>query len=79
MHRPRCGNGATVGQQFCRSCGLSLDKVAELLGNELPLEPSRADEIARLPERQRKFHEWGGIAGLITFGRLCPKVFGSAV
>lgn len=68
MHCPRCGSSATVGQQFCRSCGLSLDKVAELLGNELPLEPTRAKEIARLRERQRKFHEWGGIAGLITFG-----------
>jgi hypothetical protein len=68
MHCPRCGTSATVGQQFCRSCGLSLDKVAELLGNELPLEPSRANEIARLRERQRKFQEWGGIAGLITFG-----------
>ena len=68
MHCPRCGTSATVGQQFCRSCGLSLDKVAELLDNELPLEPSRANEIARLRERQRKFQEWGGIAGLITFG-----------
>ena len=68
MHCPRCGNSATVGQQFCRSCGLSLDKVAELLGKELPLEPLRASEIARLRERQRKFQEWGGIAGLITFG-----------
>lgn len=68
MHCPRCGTSATVGQQFCRSCGLSLDKVAELLGNELPLEPQRANEIARLRARQRKFQEWGGIAGLITFG-----------
>ena len=68
MHCPRCGNSATAGQQFCRSCGLSLDKVAELLGSELPLEPTRANEIARLQERQRKFQEWGGIAGLITFG-----------
>ena len=68
MHCPRCGTSATVGQQFCRLCGLSLDKVAELLGNELPLEPTRANEIARLRERQRKFQEWSGIAGLITFG-----------
>jgi hypothetical protein len=69
MHCPRCGTNATVGQQFCRSCGLSLEKVAELLGNELPLEAStRQNELARLRERQQKFQEWGGIAGLITFG-----------
>jgi len=43
--------------------------VAELLGNELPLEvSSRQSELARLRERQQKFQDWGGIAGLITFG-----------
>ncbi|HMG72674.1 MAG TPA: hypothetical protein VK582_04165 [Pyrinomonadaceae bacterium] len=69
MHCPRCGTNATIGQQFCRSCGLSLEKVAELLGNEPPFETStRQTELARLRERQQKFKEWGGIAGLITFG-----------
>src|SRR6266851_3652110 len=69
MHCPRCGTNATVGQQFCRSCGLSLERVAELLGNELPLDASiRQNELARLGERQQKFQDWGGIAGLITFG-----------
>jgi hypothetical protein len=69
MHCPRCGTNATIGQQFCRSCGLSLEKVAELLGNELPLEAStRQNELARFRERQQKSQEWGGIAGLITFG-----------
>lgn len=68
MHCPRCGTNATNGQQFCRSCGLSLEKVAELLENE-PAEPSSLiDERARLRERQRKFEQWGGIAGLVTFG-----------
>jgi hypothetical protein len=68
MHCPRCGTNATIGQQFCRSCGLNLEKVAELLGNE-PAEPaSLIDERARLRERQRKFEQWGGIAGLVTFG-----------
>lgn len=68
MHCPRCGTSATVGQQFCRSCGLNLEKVAELLGNELAEPSSSIDERARLRERQRKFEQWGGIAGLITFG-----------
>lgn len=69
MHCPRCGTNATVGQQFCRSCGLSLEKVAELLGDDLTVEPSSSiDERARLRERARKFEQWGGIAGLVTFG-----------
>ena len=67
MHCPRCGTSATVGQQFCRSCGLSLEKVTELLGEEVELS-STIEERARLRERQRKFEQWGGIAGLVTFG-----------
>jgi hypothetical protein len=67
MHCPRCGTNATVGQQFCRSCGLNLEKVTELLGEEVELSSS-IEERARLRERQRKFEQWGGIAGLVTFG-----------
>jgi NMD protein affecting ribosome stability and mRNA decay len=64
MHCPRCGTNATVGQQFCRSCGLNQEKVTELLGDELSVEPlSSNEERARLRERQRKFEQWGGIAG----------------
>ena len=67
MHCPRCGTNATIGQQFCRSCGLNLEKVSELLGAEVELSSS-SDEHARLRERQRKFEQWGRIAGLVTFG-----------
>lgn len=42
--------------------------MALLLGNE-PAEPSSSiDESARLRERARKVEQWGGIAGLVTFG-----------
>jgi hypothetical protein len=69
MHCPRCGTSATSGQQFCRACGLSLEKVAELLGDELEIESaSRASETARLRERQQKFENLAGIVGLTTFG-----------
>ena len=69
MHCPRCGTSATSGQQFCRACGLSLEKVAELLGDELAIESSStASEAARLRERQQKFEKLAGIAGLTTFG-----------
>jgi uncharacterized Zn finger protein (UPF0148 family) len=62
MHCPRCGVNATVGQQFCRSCGLNLEKVTELLGEEAE-SLSSIDERARLRERQRKFEQWAGITG----------------
>ena len=65
MHCPRCGNVAGAGQQFCRTCGLGLEKIAELIGPELD---NPADiETAGLRERQKKLEKWGGIAGLATF------------
>jgi hypothetical protein len=55
--------------QFCRGCGLSLVKVAEILGEEIAIQSSSpAHEAARLRERQQKFEKWAGIAGLATFG-----------
>src|SRR6266576_3498931 len=69
MHCPRCGTTAKAGQQFCRACGLHLDKVADLLGAELDVPSSSAtNEIERLRQRQQKFEDWAGIAGLTTFG-----------
>jgi hypothetical protein len=41
MHCPRCGATAKVGQTFCRACGLSLEKVAALLGEELGRQPTQ--------------------------------------
>ena len=36
MHCPSCGREASIGQQFCRSCGMSLQPVSELLASEFP-------------------------------------------
>jgi hypothetical protein len=69
MHCPRCGTNAAVDQQFCRSCGLNLEKVAEFLGEEL-LAPNAetTNDLARLRERQQKLEQWGGIAAMSTLG-----------
>jgi zinc-ribbon domain len=34
MHCPNCGTKASAGQNFCRACGLSLDRFARLLAEE---------------------------------------------
>ena len=79
MHCPRCGSIATTGQQYCRACGLNLEKVAEAVGEELGLQPAPApDEISRLQELQRKHENWGGKAGMFTFG-LVLLLFGILV
>ena len=36
MHCPSCGSEATMDQNFCRSCGLGLGKVAMLIAEQSP-------------------------------------------
>ena len=67
MHCPRCGTNAAVDQQFCRSCGLNLEKVAEFLGEELLApNPETTNNLARLRERQQKLERSGGIVAPAT-------------
>ena len=69
MHCPRCGTTATTNKQFCRGCGLSLEKIAEILGEEPAIQSSSSNtDAARLRERQKKFENLAGIAGMTTFG-----------
>lgn len=68
MHCPRCATTSTANQQFCRACGLRLDKIAELVGEELVSQTSPGTDLARLRDRQKKLENWAGIAGLSTFG-----------
>jgi len=67
MHCPRCGTTASASQQFCRLCGMNLEKIAELIGESSALE-TRDSQSLRLKELQRKHESWGGIAGLGAFG-----------
>ena len=64
MHCPNCAQRASRDQKFCRSCGLNLEKVFELLGEHLP-----AAEL-RLREKQRRIDSWvkrigAGLGGII--------------
>ena len=61
MHCPRCGTSATPGQQFCRACGLSLEKVAEILSEEIAHQPHTPTEAQQLRERQKRVENWAGI------------------
>lgn len=59
MYCPNCGKTNSAEQKFCRSCGLSLDKVLQSLVEQLP--PGQLDR--NLQERQRKVELWLTIAG----------------
>lgn len=57
MYCPNCGKTNSREQKFCRSCGLSLEKVVQSLVEQLPA----ADIDRKLRERQRKVERWAAI------------------
>lgn len=66
MHCPRCGSEAPVTQKFCRSCGFSLEKVPQLVAEQLsesePILDSEAAE--KLQQRQKKIERWLSVTGI---------------
>ena len=62
MYCPNCGTKTSVDQNFCRACGLGLEKVALSLSEQLP---ARADQsLQARKERLEKL----GVALLSVFG-----------
>ena len=56
MFCPNCGTETEAGQKYCRACGLSVEKLAGLISEQLPagaLAVSTPDEVARLLRRKR--------------------------
>jgi hypothetical protein len=66
MHCPGCGTEAPVTQRFCRFCGFSLEKVPQLVAEQL----SESEEILdikaaeKLQRRQQEIDRWLSIAGI---------------
>ena len=62
MYCPNCGTKTSIDQNFCRACGLGLDKIALSLTEQLPTKPNRS-----LQERKERFEKLG-LAALSVFG-----------
>ena len=62
MYCPNCGNKTSVEQKFCRSCGLSLEKIAQSLAEQLP---TQLDESL---QAQKEKIERLGFYALCIFG-----------
>jgi|SRR5215213_1874726 len=62
MYCPNCGNKNAEGQNFCRSCGLGLEKIAQSLTEQLP-----NVAVKSLQERKERLERLG-VASLSVFG-----------
>lgn len=62
MYCPNCGTKTSIDQNFCRACGLGLDKIAISLTEQLPTKPSLS-----LQQQKERFENLG-VAALSVFG-----------
>jgi hypothetical protein len=65
MYCPNCSTEATTEQKFCRTCGMELHAVAELISEQSPTVKPLSQQNTTLAARQRAMLIWGFI---ITFG-----------
>lgn len=72
MYCPNCGTKTSSDQNFCRGCGLGLEKIALSLNEQLP---TRVD--LNLQEQKERFEKWGVAAlGVFGLGLLSMIVYG---
>ena len=62
MYCPNCGTKTSTDHNFCRACGLGLEKIALSLTEQLPTKPDRS-----LQEQKARYEKLGMIA-LSVFG-----------
>jgi hypothetical protein len=71
MHCPNCGTKISTDQKFCRACGLSLERVTELLAELLPAidaDQMGDENTARVKRRLSQLQRLGQIAAITFVG-----------
>jgi hypothetical protein len=75
MYCPSCGKSTSVEQKFCRACGLSLEKIAQSLTEQLPSTQLNED----LEDRKRKVERWLTLLLGSSFGIFVISVLGALI
>ncbi|HEU4835612.1 MAG TPA: zinc ribbon domain-containing protein [Pyrinomonadaceae bacterium] len=74
MYCPNCGNKNAEDQNYCRACGLGLEKIAQSVSEQLP-----SVAVKSLQERKERLERLGvaslSVFGLGIFGFLLYNIF----
>ena len=74
MYCPNCGNKNAEDQNYCRTCGLGLEKIAQSVSEQLP-----SVAVKSLQERKERLERLGmaslSVFGLGIFGFLLYNIF----
>ncbi|MCA1557101.1 MAG: hypothetical protein LC731_01015 [Acidobacteria bacterium] len=65
MHCPNCGKETAADLRFCRTCGLNLEKIAELVAEQLPVKRD-SDSVESGKEKWQPLAERVGLFILLS-------------
>ena len=66
MHCPNCGAKASARQKFCRACGLSLERFAQLLAEPSPDVEGKDEDVERARRRLRYLESGAKLSGCVV-------------
>ena len=83
MHCPNCGHTSSSEQKFCRACGMSLEKVVQLLSELSPAVRQEA-ALSTREERLRRAAQRAGVAlfasgGVVLFIAICWAIIAKII